>query len=95
MVLTVVGRMQTVLTLMVATLALVKLDSLEMASLVMVYKPLLYNSDFNTFPSCTDIDECENSSIVCGLNATCTNNLGSYECSCDEGYRVDGISCVG
>ena len=41
MVLTVVMRMQTVLTLMVATLVPANLDSLKMELLAMVYKPLL------------------------------------------------------
>ncbi|XP_063305290.1 adhesion G protein-coupled receptor E1-like [Pelobates fuscus] len=34
---------------------------------------------------CKDIDECENS--PCGNNTVCTNTLGTYSCSCEEGYR--------
>ncbi|KAI6659213.1 EGF-like domain-containing protein [Oopsacas minuta] len=33
---------------------------------------------------CSDIDECEDSSITCQGN--CTNTIGSYTCDCREGY---------
>ncbi|KAI6648057.1 Fibrillin-2-like [Oopsacas minuta] len=33
---------------------------------------------------CSDIDECEDSSITCQGN--CTNTLGSYRCDCREGF---------
>ncbi|KAI6659212.1 hypothetical protein LOD99_14885 [Oopsacas minuta] len=33
---------------------------------------------------CSDIDECEDSSIICQGN--CTNTIGSYTCDCREGY---------
>ncbi|KAI6658463.1 latent-transforming growth factor beta-binding protein 2 [Oopsacas minuta] len=41
----------------------------------------LYN---NSSFVCSDIDECEDSSITCQGN--CTNTLGSYTCDCDEGF---------
>lgn len=34
-----------------------------------------------------DIDECLED--VCGNNGTCTNNAGSFECECTEGYKAD------
>lgn len=48
---------------------------------------------------CTDIDECAEG--VDGCSQTCTNRIGSYNCSCNTGYRIaihnnhgcDGISC--
>ena len=40
-----------------------------------------------------DIDECSNS--PCDGNAACTNNDGSYECTCNVGYTGDGHSCLG
>ena len=27
--------------------------------------------------------------------ATCTNNDGSFTCTCDAGYTGDGIACLG
>ena len=46
-----------------------------------------------TLHDCTDIDEC--SSSPCGH--TCTNTVGSYVCSCYDGYVLDGdgLSCNG
>ncbi|KAG9337891.1 hypothetical protein JZ751_027543, partial [Albula glossodonta] len=35
------------------------------------------------------IDECMEDSTVCGPNATCTNTLGSFICTCYLGYHVD------
>ena len=42
----------------------------------------------------TDIDECETNNGGC--EGTCTNSVPSYECSCDEGYRLsdNAHSCV-
>ena len=42
----------------------------------------------------TDIDECLNNSI-CGPNGTCTNLIPSYECTCANGYRFNGTTCIG
>ncbi len=36
----------------------------------------------------SDINECLNSSLVCGPNANCSNYNGNYSCSCLEGYKV-------
>ena len=44
----------------------------------------------------TDIDECSNSNINnCSENANCTDTIGSYECTCSEGYGGSGIFCDG
>ena len=43
-----------------------------------------------------DVDECADSSQNnCSSNATCTDIIGSYYCTCDSGYTGDGISCEG
>ena len=41
----------------------------------------------------SDIDECEVTNGGCDHN--CKNFIGSYECSCDEGYvlQTDGKRC--
>ena len=43
----------------------------------------------------TDIDECseQENIILCPQN--CTNTLGSYNCSCYEGYEGNGLVCNG
>ena len=38
--------------------------------------------------SYTDIDEC---SIANDCSHTCHNTIGSYHCSCDEGYSLSSI----
>lgn len=43
----------------------------------------------------TDIDECTKGTDNC--TQTCTNTLGSYTCSCGDGYilNTDSITCDG
>ena len=43
----------------------------------------------------TDINECTNSIHGCHQNATCTNSIGSFTCTCNEGFDLNGTSCVG
>ena len=40
-----------------------------------------------------DVDECVVDS-PCHTNATCENTIGSYTCSCDDGYSGNGTSCT-
>ena len=42
-----------------------------------------------------DIDECETNIYLCGANAICNNNMGSYNCSCSPGYFGNGQACLG
>ena len=46
----------------------------------------------NTLP---DIDECSEGIYNCEQN--CHNSVGSYACSCNSGYRLDGngVTCRG
>lgn len=46
----------------------------------------------NLFP---DIDECSSGVHDCSANAQCTNDGGSYTCSCQLGYHGDGRTCSG
>ena len=43
----------------------------------------------------TDIDECETGTDNCDVDATCTNIAGNFTCTCNLGYRGDGVSCDG
>ena len=44
-----------------------------------------------------DIDECITGNHNCdGDISTCTNVVGSYDCTCNEGYEASGDrTCVG
>ena len=37
--------------------------------------------------ACADVDECKEGIDICDKNAACTNNIGSYSCACNNGYR--------
>ena len=39
-----------------------------------------------------DIDECLVSPSVCGPDSNCTNEIGSYNCSCLDGFTVTNSS---
>ena len=54
---------------------------------------ILYMPDI--FLVIVDIDECRNSSYKCDQYANCINTVGSYNCSCKEGFTGDGLSCSG
>ncbi|XP_007885430.1 adhesion G protein-coupled receptor L4 isoform X1 [Callorhinchus milii] len=53
---------------------------------------------------CNDDDECENATQTCGYNATCTNTIGSFYCTCVQGFQSskgtqeftpnDGSTCI-
>ena len=40
---------------------------------------------------CEDINECSAASYECPADATCLNNVGSYEGPCNSGYK--GETC--
>ncbi|XP_034535002.1 adhesion G protein-coupled receptor E1-like [Notolabrus celidotus] len=44
---------------------------------------------------CVDIDECVTTSGLCGSNADCANNPGSFLCTCHTGYNATGAGPVG
>ena len=43
--------------------------------------------------TCSDIDECVTVDNAHVQNAQCTNTVGSYKCSCTDGYDGDGYQC--
>ena len=45
--------------------------------------------------SAADVDECERDTDGCSHN--CTNTIGSYDCSCPNGFLLhsDGLLCNG
>ncbi|KAJ8248388.1 hypothetical protein GJAV_G00241500 [Gymnothorax javanicus] len=45
---------------------------------------------------CYDVDECRENPQVCGPNALCSNQPGTFRCECADGYQfaTDGRTCV-
>ncbi|XP_068711961.1 fibropellin-3-like isoform X2 [Montipora foliosa] len=41
----------------------------------------------------TDLDECKIATHTCHVDATCNNTVGSYNCTCNQGFTGDGITC--
>ena len=40
----------------------------------------------NYLSSYTDLDECSNGTHNCSMYADCSNTIGSYDCTCQQGY---------
>ena len=40
-----------------------------------------------------DVDECDDGSNLCHMNATCANTIGSYTCTCNYGTKGNGLVC--
>ena len=48
--------------------------------------------------TCHDMNECnppdaDHNNHNCDTHATCTNNFGSFECECNDGWKGDGKTC--
>lgn len=43
----------------------------------------------------SDLDECSNGTHKCNNNAECHNTMGSYRCTCKDGFSGDGFYCSG
>ena len=42
----------------------------------------------------SDIDECATKTSTCDKLANCTNQYGTFKCSCPKGYIGDGTTCA-
>ena len=77
-------------------------DSLGMGQFVLVNNAIFHTtypwhpvSHVRTVCFALDIDECSKNGSPCDENADCLNNLGSYTCSCKDGFTGNGTVCVG
>ena len=45
----------------------------------------------------SDADECSETPQVCGANAVCSNQPGTFRCECVSGFvfASDGKTCIG
>ena len=43
----------------------------------------------------TDVNECQDQTHNCHEDAQCSNNIGSFSCTCLQGYSGDGVNCSG
>ena len=43
-----------------------------------------------------DVNECDDGTDNCHVNADCTDTIGSFQCTCSLGYSGDGVdNCTG
>eukprot|EP00731_Ephydatia_muelleri_P031717 Em0023g224a len=70
-------------------------SSLSSTSNVAIPGLWVYRVDDSTILS-GDVNECSREFPPCARapNGTCTNTIGSYNCSCNPGYTGDGSTCV-
>ena len=50
----------------------------------------------NIYYMCVDVDECEMGTAGCTSNENCHNTIGSFQCSCGDGFELgpDERSCI-
>ena len=93
-----------VLTVTALSAALVNKDLLETALFAKVWGTEIVNKTGKVYPKLcnklcqityVDIDECSADSSPCDANADCTNNEGSFSCTCKQGFTANGIVCEG
>ena len=47
----------------------------------------------STSPSRMDVNECSTGQHTCSVSASCVNNLGGFDCICNEGFEGNGFDC--
>lgn len=54
-----------------------------------------FHTDEHFSNSFIDINECQWNTHECHDNASCTNTVGDYNCTCKAGFSGDGFDCQG
>ena len=93
-----ITALRDVTTLLVVISATVRMDTYW----TVIYTCAMVNNNIScsrnvqcVFPLCfIDVDECAMETSDCHNNATCSNTIGSYECTCVFGYTGDGFNCT-
>ena len=65
-------------------------------AMLLLYSYIIIQNETNLLVLCTiDIDECTAGTHQCAQN--CQNTIGSYICSCNDGYTLgdNGRDCIG
>ena len=64
---------------------------------ILINKIIPYHFDdfVNWYCDDTDIDECITNNGECSPEASCSNTVGSFTCTCLSGYTGDGYTCTG
>ena len=62
---------------------------------VFVDKAECFQTDDHFVNTFIDINECERDTHECDGNATCTNTIGDYNCTCNVGFNGNGSECQG
>ena len=65
---------------------------LAIKALILVEKNFIRISNFL---SVADINECDLGTDNCSSNGFCNDTIGSYDCTCSNGYSGDGFTCEG
>ena len=63
--------------------------------IIVHYNFFYYSTLYYTSVFLIDINECTEDTHSCDGNASCTNTIGSYNCSCNFGFEGDGLNCTG
>ena len=67
-----------------------------MSPITLIYFNVEYFTDsMHISPSLhADIDECELGIDDCHVNATCADVVGSFVCTCNDGFEGNGVDCT-
>ena len=66
-----------------------------MSPITLIYFNVEYFTDSISPSLHADIDECELRIDNCHVNATCADVIGSFVCTCNNGFDGDGVDCAG
>lgn len=57
-------------------------------------RPFLVFNETSDLWMYQDVVECVEFPTICGPNSNCTNLIGSYNCTCNSGYRLNNLEVI-